>query len=345
MQRNLGLFRNATLKWKGVISPKGLTKFMATGYAALDIDESPGGLTIFMCHPLKKRNNRTEKEIQSDIKSLFGDGKLSDEMVKYFAKDDFFLPFTLYELENMIELQIDLVELLTCRHGIASEGYRYGLELLTDNWDAFLKMSGEDPLFPVKFAYLLDKAFQIFVADLKEYCGRPRPISDAKRRLRDSMKIGIDSALGGFRYGAVPNLFLPSVLSSPSKASYESSAEEEKKVEATPGGRPSSPTSVAQAWWAENPNPVKEWCLPAGRTYGSFFDSSNPKLKENTSGWPRLTHHKSGVKRPLCLRYQCTGKCRAKCSLAHVRPKDFDKKQHDAITVRLQAIYTGEKSS
>ena len=346
VQRALGLFRNATIKWKGVISAKGLTKFLASGYSALDVDESPGGLSIFMCHPLKKRNNRTDKEIQSEIKSIFGDGKLSEEMVKHFAKDDFFLPHSLYELENMINLQIDLTELVTIRHGIASEGYRYGLDLLSDNWEAFLKMTDDDPLFPIKFAYLLDKAFQIFVTDLKEYCGRSHPIRDARRQLRDSMRNGIDSALRGFRYGAVPNLFLPAVLSSPSKLNISSNTEDDRKVGATPAERPSSPTSAAQqAWWAENPSPVKEWCLPTGRTYGSYFNASKPKLKANSSGWLKFAHHKTGVKRPLCMRYQCVGKCRVNCSLAHVKPADIEKKQRDDVTVRLQAIYSGEEAS
>ena len=35
---------------------------------------------------------RSTKEIQSAIRSMFGEDKLSDEMVKCFAADDFFLP-------------------------------------------------------------------------------------------------------------------------------------------------------------------------------------------------------------------------------------------------------------
>ena len=338
MTKALGIIRGATADWTGAVSEKGMVKFLSTGYTAPDIDDRPGGFTIFMFRPLSHRRTRSEKESQSDIRSMFGDGKLSDEMVKYFAKDDFFLPSNLYELQDMLKTCIDGLELLTCRRGIASDGYRYGLEILESNWRTLLNWLGHDKLFPVKFAYLLDKTFQNFVSDLGRFSGRTRPIREARRSdLSGSMQRGIDVALGGFKYGALPNLVLPSALTS---------TETQRKSEGDEDGKPAAigatdPTASGNpAWWVTNPNPVKEWGLPKGRQYPNFFNPRDEKLKDNTSGWPSFPHHKLKSSRSLCVKYQCTGKCRAGCQLAHVKPSQIDRKLHDEITVKFQAIYS-----
>ena len=213
MTKALGIIRSASTKWAGAVSEKGFAKFLTTGYAAPDIDDRPGGFTVFMFRPLSHRRPRSEKETQSSIKSMFWDGKLSDEIVKYFSKDDFFLPSDFYELQDMVRTCIQCLELLTCAEGIASVGYRYGLRILQNEGRQLLNWASQDKLLPIKFAYLLDKTFQNFVSELSDFIGADNPIQSARRYgLSDFMREGINIALGGYKYGSIPNLVLPSSL-------------------------------------------------------------------------------------------------------------------------------------
>jgi len=242
-------------------------------------------------------------------------------------------------LQDMLKTCIEGLELFTCCGGIASDGYRYGLDILENNWKRLLNWLDQDKLFPVKFAYLLDKTFQNFVSELGELSHRTNPIRIARHGgLRGSMQAGIDVALGGFKCGSLPNLVLPSSLTA--QASQEASEVETERKPAATGG--TDPTGTANpGWWTSNPSMVKEWCLPTGRQYSQFFNPRDEKLKDNALGWPRLRHHKFNGNRPLCVKYQAVGKCRAGCGLAHVRPDTIEKKIHDEITVKLQAIYAG----
>jgi hypothetical protein len=265
-------------------------------------------------------------------------------MVRFFAEDDFFLPSDLYELKDMLHTCIDGLELLTSRRGIASEGCRCGLSLLEGNNRRFLTWLGQDKLLPVKFAYLLDKAFQNFVGDFSKYCNRGNPIRAARREgdLQYSMKDGIDLALGGFRHGSLPNLALPASLTAPGARGALDSDEDTKPAAVDTSG---SPPSGNPGWWTTNPSPVKEWCIPVGKQYHHFFNPRDDELKGNTSGWPDFPHHKMKGLRPLCVKYQTTGKCRVGCNMSHVKPSSIGKKPQDEITVRLQAIYiSGGKS-
>ena len=59
-----------------------------------------------------------------------------------------------------------------------------------------------------------------------------------------------------------------------------------------------------------------------------------PKMKE--------PHHKKGESKPMCIRYQVTGKCKSSCRLSHSKPSGLSKETKDEITVRLQGIYKEE---
>lgn len=337
MTRALNIVESATKKWKGIVSEKGIAKFLASGYIAKDIDDRPGGFTIFMFRPRSYRKARSEKETQSSIRSVFGDGKLSDEMVKYFAKDDFFIPKNLYELEDMVRTCIQALDLFTNPRSIASDGYRYGLKLLTSKSTQMLKLFDLDRLFPTKFAYVLDKAFQNFASHLSEWANYRNPIAEARREgeARNMMKTGIDKALGAYDHGAAPNLVLPAALA----GEQQKYADDEDPTPVDDRKPPGNPQSGDPPWWTTNPSPVKEWCLPVGKSYKDFFNPSDAKQKANTAGWPSFPHHSEPKRRALCVRYQSTGKCRPLCRLAHVKPSSIEKPKHDDITSRLTEIY------
>ena len=145
---------------------------------------------------------------------MFGSSKLANDSIKYFAKNNFYLAGNLSGLEDQSYTCIKLLDTLTCRAGIASEGYWQELSMLSKHKREFLGLMSIDPLFPVKFAYLLDRAFQNFVLGLEDFHDRDYPILRAKRVHKAQQVRDIDAVMSGFKTGSLPQLFLPRTLQS-----------------------------------------------------------------------------------------------------------------------------------
>ena len=57
MNKALGIIRTATTEWDGAWSESGITSFLATEYVAPDIDDRPGGFSIFNFRPLSAKQH------------------------------------------------------------------------------------------------------------------------------------------------------------------------------------------------------------------------------------------------------------------------------------------------
>jgi hypothetical protein len=65
-QRALAIIKTQTKRWSGLVSEKGLLGFFANGFAANEIQESPGGFTIFMFKPLTAIHTKDKKKAGSN---------------------------------------------------------------------------------------------------------------------------------------------------------------------------------------------------------------------------------------------------------------------------------------
>jgi hypothetical protein len=83
-QQALGIMQTQTKKWSGQVSKKGLMGLFATGYATRDIDKRPDGFTIFMFRPISVHCPKAQKEIQSQVRPMFGNSDLNDKAVKNY---------------------------------------------------------------------------------------------------------------------------------------------------------------------------------------------------------------------------------------------------------------------
>jgi hypothetical protein len=343
-QRARGIVQTTTKKWAGEFSDKGLVAFLGTGYAAANIQASPGGFTIFMFRPITAylHSSRTDRRLQ--VKAMFGNTELDDDAVKYYAESDFFLPQTLADLEEQMHTCIKALELFTSRRGIAAEGYIHGLDMINRGRRVFKHFLSDDPLFAVKFAYLLDRVFQNFVDRLGDYCSEKQPIKRARKTLEHSQTAAIERAVIGFEVGAAPRLFLPSSLraSNPAeekgkpgkKPDKKADKQEAEKKEANKGSKEPNPE-----WWTKNPNPIKNWLIPPGKTFNSFFNGS--EQKSNTTDWPKVPHHKPPKKpKGLCLKYQTLGECSLHCYMSHANPTTFDGATRKILDDRFKLIYS-----
>ena len=209
-----------------------------------DIEECPGGFTIFMFRPLHRRRVRTATELRNDIRSMFGDTKL-DEMIKHFVSDNFYLLRDLYELKDMLNTGVQMLQSLTAPGGIALEGYEFGLELIWKERHIFLTWLLHDKLLPVKFGFLLDKAFQNFLSDFSEHLDRSDPIKAARRAgIRGNMTTEI-------RSGAIPNLVLPASLTNSPNAQMDLDDNSDKKLSpGGTGGMSEGSGEKAPKWWS-----------------------------------------------------------------------------------------------
>ncbi len=348
--RAIGEIKTISKRWSGRISEKGILSFLASGYAADDISEAPGGFSIFMFSPLGTSSSSDPKSRILQVRSMFGSTELDEDSIKYFAKNDFYLADNLSGLEEQIYTCIKLLEKLTCKDGIASEGHRHGFEMLGRHKKEFLGLTRMDPLFPVKFACLLDRAFQNFALDLGDFHNSEKPILRARRALKGQQVQDIEAAMSGFKTGSLATLFLPRTLQTetPSKGDHPSKdggpsgagGSKQKGRSTTEGAEKGK--FEPEDWWSKNPSPVPEWKIPAGKTFTDFFDFNKESLKANTMGWPRIKSHdprKKGKKTYLCLKHQCVGNCSNKCGMTHIDPERLDEQTKKAIDDRLKLMF------
>jgi hypothetical protein len=340
--RASGIMMTRTKKWSGEISDKGLLSFFANGFAANDIQESPGGFTIFMFRPITANVSGNRKDRRQQVKAMFGHAELDEEAIKYYAESDVFLPETLSDLEEQIYTCVKALELLTEREGIAADGYLHGLNMIQKGRRLFKNFLSEDPLFAVKFAYLLDRVFQNFVDKLGDFYKDRRPIRRARHLLENSQKKAIERAMIGYEVSAPPRLFLPNSLRVEVRGDKhrQDPAEGGAKAKRGKAAAETADNSPAPAWWTKNPNTVQAWRLPEGKTYPDYFDTRVPEKKVNTTEWPKLPHHKNPTKvKGLCLKYQSKGFCSAACYMSHVDPGKMDSETRKAIDDRFKQVY------
>ena len=199
--------------WPGEVSKTGLIHFLSRGFRASDVDESPGGFTAFMFSSVDVDKKVSRKDRELAIRSVFGEDTVTDEVVRYYAKNDLFLAASYEDTKNQLRTCLKCLEKLTYRGSIGTAGYSYGIDLLSKHRRKFMKESKRDPQIYIKFVYMLDRVFQNFISRLGSFYRDRDPIPSAKGSLRGSMQADIDQALGGFDSGVIPNLSLPEVIS------------------------------------------------------------------------------------------------------------------------------------
>ena len=142
--------------------------------------------------------------------------------------------------------------------------------MLSQHKRDFLGLTSMDPLFPVKFAYLLDRAFQNFVLGLGDFHDKDFPIRRARKAHKGQQVRDIDAAMSGFKTGSLSQLFLPRTLQAepwnrgdhPSKGGGSSKTGGTKQRGTSKSEKEEAEEFVPEDWWSKNPNPVAEWQIP-----------------------------------------------------------------------------------
>jgi hypothetical protein len=160
MSRANELVRSEMRRGEGVVTENGLIQFLSGSYLCKTVDEKPGGFTFFMFRPVHVQGAYNPRLVEQSIRETFGDAKLSDEIVKFYAKGNYFLPTTFPDFMIQLETCFRTLELFTSRRGIASKGYRLAFRLIQEQAVRYRPLFRSDPTLGIKIGRFLDNVFQ-----------------------------------------------------------------------------------------------------------------------------------------------------------------------------------------
>jgi hypothetical protein len=214
VERNWNFLMDMTEKWPGGVSKPAFIQFLTKGFVS---QERPGSFTAFMFSPPRK-NRQGKKDRKRNLRNVLGKtGEVDGEDLEYYAKNDFYIPKSVYEGEIQIQMAVKVLDLMTNRKSIASDGYRYGLEFLHQRRNTFHEEQEKDEMCIARYVNLLDTAFQNFRSELASYHTDPDPVRRARRELRGRMADDIKRIMRDIDYDVLPNVPLAPRLSEQDK--------------------------------------------------------------------------------------------------------------------------------
>ena len=93
-------------------------------------------------------------------------------------------------------------------------------------------------------------------------------------------------------------------------------------------------------WHSTNPSIRPNWKLPDGKTTRDFFHTQDEIGRANISRFPRVQHHITHKRAPICTTYQCRGTCAPTCRRAHILPSRMTRKIEDQCTAAFKAAFS-----
>mmetsp|Transcript_88008 Transcript_88008/g.172169 ORF Transcript_88008/g.172169 Transcript_88008/m.172169 type:complete len:831 (-) Transcript_88008:5093-7585(-) len=352
--------------WSGCILKSGLSEFLKRGPIAEDIREAPSGFSVLFFYHSAYSEGDDEAHSMQALREVYGDGEMPDDLVKAFSKLHIFVPTCTFRAGEQIKAAIQFLEAVCGEKTIATSGYRYGLRLLEEHRRLFEREADRDKMFLFNYLYLLDRMFQQFCREIREYSQEQDPVLTLKETLRRDrgMRGMIDQAMEPLViYGKELGLRPPIKLQDRSSLSGLIDMSQVGKVNPSKrpvedldgGGKAGGKVARRRVgvephpdWWYElsSEDCIREWAIPHSKKFGDYF---GPHKKENVVGLPYVQHHKTKRPAPICLKYQLGNgvKCKrgADCVLAHIRPRDLSSEEYRQITEHLKKVYqTGGQS-
>lgn len=322
--------------WEGAPSKNGMAGFLTRGFLAEDISTEPSGFTVFMMVPIDFITSSSKSHRIQHLQEVFGDGKLTEESLKEFSKEQYHVPGDYNQAADQLKSAIRLLDILTGERSVASDGYRRGLRFLVDHRRRFNQALSDDSSFLVRYLYLLDGIFQAFCEKLLIHgAGKTQPLHRC-RHLDEFQVRKFDSVMDNFgTLGQRPNLPLPRNLA---PRTSRDATEKSQPKEKAQGVKEKTAKRKDEPWMTTNPSPVTEWKIPSGKTFQDFF---GPTSRGNREGFPTVKHHSRDKDTKMCLSYQVSGECKhgSKCFNAHIDPNKMSNEDRKKAGDRFAAIY------
>jgi hypothetical protein len=328
------------LRWAGRPMDSAVAIFLSQGFSNYDILVTPQGLSALTCAPRGHLGPRGDDAREENVQELFGSGKLSQKTLEGFSKVRIHAPKSFHEARDQLSVMVSLLDLITGKDSIASQGYKTGKRFLDDNRDEVEAAVKDDPYFLMKYLFMLDRHFQSFCRLLLEHAVGRDPLAEAEKVLKGYFQMSQRREMGNLEGGGgAPTLSMPS--------GFKETNPEEKKRGRTPGGGRTTPDLRSprndkkkkveeQEWHSKLPDPEASWKLPEGKTMRDFFPTN-----ESKAGFPKLTHHVNGKQSRICIPYFVLGKCDrgVSCFNSHNKVSDIPAQKKAEITAKIKAAY------
>ena len=335
--------------WPGSMLRSGIVTLVSQGFAAPEQRREKMGFSVFHFAPIGHDEDMTQKEKEQVIRSSHGDGELSEELVKEYARKKYFVPFRIDEAINMLTVCIKVLELICGKNSLATLPYRHGKDILTSYTYEVHQALYADKIYLVKFLYFIDGVFQNVVKSLLRCLEFGSPtVQAAARKIHLIPRQDIEDVLRNFLNNGIP-VSLPSPSGLISKSNSQNGG---GKIVTTGSGTPKASGSdgkkpglttpdpkkqkgkeiggvKSEPWHRENPSPVAAWEFPVDTQTRVFF----PTEGGFNSKFPRFCHHVTNKNVPMCLKYQTAGECfrGSECRLAHVPADKMSKAKRDIV--------------
>jgi hypothetical protein len=337
--RATNLIQQASRKWKGGFSDAGLTSFLAGGYISQEGNQAePGGFTGFMFFPKSPLSKGTSTE--SAIKGRgrireFLEIEADEETIKFYQKKEFFVPTTEHELHIVLKTWHDLLELLTVKDTIATEGLALVLEKYDEHYQVIQEMFSSIKDFGLTVMVILDNHLQKFFEMVSEM----DDVTQASSKERNYLYTQASNFLDGLENRQPPAVVIPQCL-------RRTPALTEPKPTGRAGvGGDEGPAAKKRKKAGKkvtddktpvtNKEPQQAWSVPEGKSFASYFEGP----QGNEHGWPKVNDKRFDSARCMCVRFQVKGSCTEGCTLAHIVKSKMSEEQATKVTAKFRKIY------
>ena len=332
--------------WPGTMLKTGVITLLSQGFAAPQHRREQMGFSAFHFAPIGYDEELSQKEKEQIIRTGHGDGELSEELVKEYAKKKFFIPFRADEAAAMLDVCLQVLGLLCGKRSLATLPYRLGREILNTHRHEIHQALDMDKFYLVKYLYFMDGVFQNVVRALLRCLEFGKPtLQAAAIRIHLLPQRDIEDVLKNFLNNGIP-VALPTPSSLVARSGSSSGVGKLITIgggskatggDGGGGGKQSEPkgsktppkADKIEPWHRENPSPVAVWAFPANSPTKVFFPIGGNFNKK----FPNFQHHVTGESVPMCIKYQTLGECfrGAKCRLSHIAPDDMSKLKRDVV--------------
>jgi hypothetical protein len=134
MSRAIQIVRSKMQGWKGAITQSGLIQFLSSGYLCKMLNDTPGGFTFFMFRSFHVEGSPDPKMLEQSTRETFGDAKLNDDTIRFYAKMNFYLPSSYEDFTIQLKTCYKMLELFTHKHAVASKGYIRAFQIMSDDY-------------------------------------------------------------------------------------------------------------------------------------------------------------------------------------------------------------------
>jgi hypothetical protein len=308
--RATNLIQQASRKWKGGFSESGLSRFLAGGYVSQEGHlAEPGGFTGFMFYPKSPLAKGTSTE--SAIKGRgrireFLEMDADEETLKFYQKKDFFVPTSEPELKIVLQTWHDLLELLTVKDTIATEGLSLILESYDEHYQVIQEMFNSVKDYGLAVMVILDHHLQKFFDMVSEMDDVTKASTKERHYLVDQAKDFLD----GLENRRPPAVVIPQCLRSTPTPSGPAGPKAPMEVGGDEGPaakkkKRAAKKSTDDKTVVTNKEPQQAWSVPRGKKFIDFFNGS----QGNDMGWPKMADARFESTRNMCVRFQVKGSC------------------------------------